>query len=276
MHAIFSILLLSALLFLSACGGRSVRTRVLAAGSGGDTVTSVPVPLPVADVPVPADIDSNFNDFVYLFATSRSFRGERTASPLPVETPAGSRALSSSAPPSFPTDIVSSTFLSCFSSSGEVKRTLSAPLTKVDISWIDARHDSVVTHHFARVESRWTLSGITLSRLTLLPESSFLYFFHLFATDSTFRFRHITSTLSFSMPDPTGSSSGIDGYISRAQWDTFSPVLPDSTFYYIDYGQQLLPDGERVLAFQTIATGDIILLYFTKTVHSWMLYRFEG
>lgn len=266
-----------AALLLSACGNEPRQTTIISLSDAIDTgmVLAGDTVFPIErEVPIPENIDSNFNDFLFLFFTSARFQEQRISFPLPVAARSGDLIITQSEWQSFPIDIGQMPFVSCFESMAGLTEEVAA-LRQVDVAMIDGRRDSVVFHHFARPDTKWRLHNVREGSILSHSEGEFLKFFHRFATDSLFQLRHLSSTLAFTMIDPTGDADRITGYIDRSQWTAFCPALPDSIFYYIDYGQTLRPRTDRIVSIQAIATGDLVMLYFKRTSTTWLLYKLE-
>ena len=225
----------------------------------------------IAETPMPKAADELFDDFFFNFAANKKLQIERTQFPLPVERAGKTDTIGKK---QWKTDrffMRQGYYTLIFDNFRQMNVVKDTSVNKVVVEKIYFNIKTVKSYNFNRVNGLWKLTSINYKGIHENRNASFLKFYHLFVTDSTFQAESISNPMEFIGPDPDDDFSQMEGLITPETWPAFAPELPNNMIYNIIYGEDSKPGLQRIFVIRGIANGLEMELTFKRKKSKWML-----
>lgn len=218
-----------------------------------------------------------FDDFLYNYIQDTILQRERAIFPLLEILPDGSTYQISEIDWEKKYHFTASDYTTAlYNSEAEMTINEDTALTRASVDKIDLEQASITAYDFQRRNARWNLVSIRNMHFTDSDLTDFLQFYARFACDVSFRNKSLSSSIHISMTDPDDESQSIDGFISREQWPTIGPDIPDGTIMNIRYGQQYLHSKRILMEKTSMGDGMSEIFTFAKGGRGWELVGYEN
>lgn len=228
----------------------------------------------IEETPMPKAADELFDDFVFNFAANRKLQLSRVHFPLPV----------------YRNDKVVKTidkrhwkmehffmrqdyYTLIFDNQKQMNLVKDTTIDHVVIEKLFYAKKLVQQFLFNRINGQWMMTSISYKPMYANQNASFLKFYGLFATDSTFQADHLHNPVRFVGPDPDDDFSTMTGDIEPETWPAFAPKLPSGMIYNIIYGQKYNESNQKIFVIRGIANGLETELTFRRIGGKWMLMK---
>ena len=224
-------------------------------------------------------LDGVFNDFLYAYLHSRSFRQERTANPLRLEHPARPAEVLDDFNPEFELSFLSGEyFTTLYGNASQMQAEDDQELEEdsiVSLQRINLNDGTIRNFQFLREEGHWRLEAIREATFEDDDLGEFLDFYAQFCTDSLFQSQSIADPLHIVIQDSEDEEGSINGIIDADQWQTFCPEIPSGIISNIRKGQSY--GGHRIVLRKSgLSNGLQEVFTFTKERGNWRLTRYEN
>lgn len=223
----------------------------------------------------PNNADELFDDFLFSYADNSRFQVSRTIFPLPYYDHDTSTYISRNDWHHNNVFSQDNTYSILFDQEADMDCVLDTTLTSVQVEFVMLASKTVKKYYFEKKNRAWMLEAINI--FTMADEDfEFLNFYHQFAADSTFQYRHIASHIQLVTIDPEDEFSILETTIKDEQWPAFKPILSAESQSFINYGQPNTADSNRkIMKINSIGSGETNVLYFRRKGPQWELYKFE-
>ena len=228
----------------------------------------------IASTPMPKAADELFDDFIFNFAASRKTQFKRIVFPLKVYS--NGRVIRTIDPLHWKLDhffMRQDYYTLIFDNPRQMNLPKDTKIRHVIIEKIYFSKSIVKQYLFNRINGQWKLTSINYNRLYKNTNASFLRFYKVFASDSTFQIEHIHDPVKFIGPDPDNDFSTMTGEIIPEQWPAFAPKFPQGMIYNIIYGQKYTESNQKVFVIRGIANGLEQEFTFRRIRGRWMLMK---
>ena len=281
-------IMFSAMLLLTACGGRgkvSFNTQFSEEEEVSDTIPSEEeeekeelgeMGLENSESSL---IDSVFNDFLFAYLHSRSLRASRTMLPLRLEHSSRPTEMLEQFDPEFEFGFLSGEYFTTLYGNAAQMRAEDDEEQEQDsvvrVQRINLNDGTIRNFIFQREGRRWQLSAIRETTFQDDDLCDFLNFYAHFSTDSIFQRQSIANPLRVSLQDPDDEDQSIDGTIHADQWQTFCAEVPGGIISNIRKSQHY--DTHRmVLRKSGMSDGMEEIFTFTRERDVWRLTKYEN
>lgn len=263
----------------------SCTQRTSAPGKTMDTVIVVPESsqLLLTDAELDAETSSIkgteelFDDFLYNYIQDTIMQRERVVFPLNEKWPDGSSRQISEAEWSKDFYFAKADYTTAlYNNEAEMTINEDTAVQNASVEKIDLEQETITVYDFVRHNDMWNLISIRNMRFADSDLMDFLQFYARFASDESFRYRSLPRSIHICMPDPDDESQSIDGFISREQWPTIAPVLPEGTIMNIRYGQRYLHSKRILMEKTSMGDGMSEVFSFAKGSRGWELVGYEN
>lgn len=218
-----------------------------------------------------------FDDFLYNYIQDTILQRERAIFPLQEISPDGSIYQISKMDWGKKYYFTAADYTTAlYNSEAEMTINEDTALIRASVDKIDLEQESITTYDFLRHNARWNLISIRNMHFTDSDLTDFLQFYARFAYDASFRNKSLSPSIHISMTDPDDESQSIDGFISREQWPTIGPEIPDGTIMNIRYGQQYSHSKRILMEKTSMGDGMSEIFTFTKGARGWELVGYEN
>ncbi len=263
-------------LLLLACGGNKTvnteepvpaDTTVVADSAATDSLEEDIL----ANIPMPKAADELFDDFFYNFATSKKLQKERILFPLKkingnkVETVDKAHWK------------IESYFMRqqyytlLFDNERHMEVVKDTSINHAVVEMIYFNTGAVIQHIFDRLRGTWMLTSVQTIPISQSTNSSFLTFYHQFASDTEFQTESLNESIQFEGPDPDDDFARMEGEITPDTWEAFAPELPKKMIYNIIYGQPRKEGNRKLFVLRGIANGMELEMTFIRKDGKWKL-----
>ena len=274
---------LAALFFISlltGCGGNK-------SGQGGDDVAADSTAIadstaadsivsandPYADIPMPKAADELFDDFFFNFAANKNLQRERIMFPLKKINGQKVELIEKKQWKTERYFMRQDYYTLLFNSERQMEVVKDTSINHAVVEMIYFNTGAVTQHIFDRMRGTWMLTSIQTIPISSSVNSSFLDFYHHFATDSVFQTESLFENIQFVGPDPDDDFSQMEGVISPDTWEAFAPELPKKMIYNIIYGQPRREGNSMIFVLRGIANGMEMQLTFKRSGGKWKLQK---
>lgn len=243
----------------------------------GDTLPADTMPDIVEDAPLPKAVDELFDDFFFNFAGNRHTQMSRIQFPLPIHT-GDQTTLLERRKWRYSHFFMAEGFYTLLLDDEE-QDTLSkmTTLTHAVVEKILMHENLVKQYVFDQIGGEWRLTSVVNSQLGDHPCASFLHFYEHFASDTAFQVQSLNDFVLMTMPDFDDDFSDVTGSIMPEQWPTFKPeIIPEGTFYAVNYGQTFSDESQKVLIVRGVANGLTSTMTFRQKNGQWKLTKFSN
>lgn len=226
----------------------------------------------IDDVPVSKAVDELFDDFFFNFAGNRKLQLKRIQFPLPVVNDGQTAQVTKAQwkmerffmPQGFYTLILDNR--------RQLNLSKDTSVNHVVVEKINLDEQHVKKYNFDRKNGEWMLTSIDNSAMVQNNNSSFLKFYHRFATDSAFQIKSLSNPIAFTGPDPDDDFETITGDLLPEQWPDVGPTdLPGDLIYNIIYGQEYKESTQKIFLLRGIANGQELQMTFKAIGGEWKL-----
>lgn len=228
------------------------------------------------ELQLPSNADMLFDDFVFVFIQSRKVQLERVRFPFPEICGKDTTWIPRERWRHKTLYLNSDEYTVFYNNSEQMEEEKSTALNHVDVEHLLVKEKLLDTYHFERIKGKWWMVEKTRQPLSDSPLAGFLNFYYRFATDSVYRYDHITDPLEYVAPDPEDEFEMIKGTIDKVQWQAFGPVLPYRHLTNIRYGQTYSNPNRMVVVMRGTANGMMDILTFHRQNGEWKLVSYES
>lgn len=222
--------------------------------------------------PMPKAADELFDDFIFNFAANRRLQSERTDYPVNVDTYGKLSKVEKSKWGMEHFFMRQGYYTLVFNNPSQMDIVKDTAISYVYVEQISFKKSQVKRWLFNRVLGLWKMQAVKTMPLAKHEDASFLRFYSMFSSDSTYRETFIAETVNFSGPDPEDDFSRMNGELMGEQVPMFMPWMPTGTIYNIHYGAEpYKPSNTRIFVIRGIANGMESELTFQKKDGKWML-----
>lgn len=239
-----------------------------------DTVDAAPVDTMeqlIAETPMPKAADELFDDFFFNFAANKTLQMERIVFPLPVVKGSKTDSIRKGQWKMDHFFMRQGYYTLIFDSRKQMSLLKDTSVSHVVVEKVFFNIKTVKQYVFDRMNGLWMLHSVNIIPLYKSPNSSFLKFYHSFASDSTFQVGSLDETVSFIGPDPDDDFGQMEGVITPDTWPAFAPELPSEMIYNINYGQNYGNSNTKIFVISGISNGLDMELTFKRHEGRWLL-----
>lgn len=224
-------------------------------------------------------LDGFFNDFLFAYLHSRTFRNERTAHPLLLEHATRPTEVLEDFDPEFELGFLSGDYFTTLYGNASQMQTEDDQEQEEDsivsLQRINLNDGTIRNFLFLRKEGRWQLTAIREETFEDDDLGDFLGFYAQFCTDSTFQTQSIADPLRIVIQESEDEEGSINGIIDADQWQTFCPEVPNGIISNIRKGQHY--GGHRIVLRKSgLSNGLQEVFTFTRERGNWRLTRYEN
>ena len=226
----------------------------------------------IEETPMPKAADELFDDFVFNFAANRKLQMKRIHFPLPVYH--NDKLVKSIEKRAWKMEhffMHQDYYTLIFDNQKLMNLVKDTAIDHVVIEKVFYAKKTVQQFLFNRINGEWMMTSINYKPMYTNMNASFLKFYGLFATDSTFQAEHLHNPVKFVGPDPDDDFSTMSGDIEPETWPAFAPQLPHGMIYNIIYGQKYAESNQKIFVIRGIANGMETVLTFKRVHGKWML-----
>lgn len=266
---------LATMLILSACTGNRQTTEDVTADSTGvaDTVVIDTLEELIAETPMPSAADELFDDFIFNFAASKTVQLQRIQFPLPVIKGETQELVQKNAWTVDHFFMQQGYYTLIFDNEKQKELCNDTSINHVVVEKIYLNKKFIRQYDFQREKGLWMLKQVRLTDIENSPNTSFLTFYHNFASDSLFQAQSLNTTVDFVGPDPDDDFAQMQGVITPETWPAFAPELPTDMIYNIIYGNERSEGNQKVFVIRGIANGFEVELTFKLSGGKWRLMK---
>lgn len=269
-------LFFAVVLMFSACTGkRQTATDEAPADSTAreDSVVADTLEELIENAPMPKAADELFDDFIFNFAASKKVQLSRIHFPLPVIKGEERELVQRSAWTVDHFFMQQGFYTQIIDSEQQMELGKDTSVNHVIIEKIYLDKDLIKQYVFGRENGLWMMQQIRQTDIDQSSNSSFLKFYHSFATDSLFQMESLNNTVDFVGPDPDDDFAQMEGVITKDTWPAFAPELPSGMIYNVIYGEEPAHGHQKIFVIRGIANGFEVELTFRHVDGKWKLMK---
>jgi hypothetical protein len=271
----YLILFATLILMTASCGGRKSGDAQDTVPDDStivaDSVSADSLNINISDIPMPRAADELFDDFVFNFAANRKLQMERVAFPLLVVRDNKQERMTKAQWQMEYFFMRQGFYTLLFDSEKHMEVVKDTSVHHAVVEKIFFESGSITQYVFNRLRGTWMLTQMKTIPIQQSTNSSFLDFYHHFATSPDFQAQHLGETVKFVGPDPDDDFSMMEGVITPDTWEAFAPELPGDMIYNIIYGESRKESNTKVFVVRGIANGFELEMTFQRTHGQWKL-----
>ncbi len=209
---------------------------------------------------IPEAADELFDDFLFSYVSSQSFRNERTKT--------GYESLSLTETQSV---------IVIYEREADLELQKDTSLVHVLLEKIEWGNEMIELYDFNRMHGKWFLTGDSINEVSNTPNASFLVFLKDFITDSLYQHESLKLPVLFKYYSEDEEQT-ITRHIDYSEWSELVNDLPDMSeeVINIDYGQSLISTNRKSVLLKGLSNGLLITFHFDFSNGRWRLFEIES